>query len=184
MPGGPGQKPTMIRTLTAFVGFGLAAAILWFVPDFGDLASNSVWSVPLVWAAAGLVGALFYQVGGGLRLRPNVYLLAFVALPWTVLAAGLVAVASNDPVWIADRVRDILPDAWLTRWQPSVAAFAFASGALIAFGVCGPRRAERVAVVDEPAVHDEVAHDEVVTEQPVIEQSATEPTVVVGAPSE
>jgi hypothetical protein len=170
-----GAEPTMMRTLTTFVGFGLAALILWLAPDIGDLFLSSAWGVALAWVAAGAVGALFYQIGGGLRLRPNLPLLALVAAPWTLLAAGLVAVSASDPVWIADRTREALPDAWLGRFLPSTAAFAFGSGLLIAFGVLGPRRAERVAAVEDPALHD---HD--VVQEPVAAPTAE----LVGTPAE
>ena len=64
----------MIRALTALIGFALAAVILYFVPDAGNIISSPAWSVPLLWAAAGLVAGIFYQAGGlrrpGMKVNP------------------------------------------------------------------------------------------------------------------
>jgi hypothetical protein len=144
----------MIRALTALIGFALAAAILYFVPDAGDIIDNPVWSVPLLWAAAGLVAGVFYQAGGLRRpgWRVNVPLFLFVFIPWTVITAALVASGTGDPAWLADEARSIAGDDVLARWSDSLAAFAFASGLLLAFSVLEPR----VGVVEEPVVEREV----------------------------
>jgi hypothetical protein len=137
----------MIRALTALIGFALAAVILYFVPDAGDVVSDPVWSVPLLWAAAGLVAGIFYQAGGlrrpGLRMNPWLFLLVFV--PWTAVTVGLIAASTGDPSWLADRARSIAGQDAIDRWTASLAAFAFVSGLLLAFSVIEPR----TAVVEE-----------------------------------
>src|SRR3954453_5726189 len=131
----------MIRALTALVGFALAAAILYFVPDAGNIIDNPAWDVPLLWAAAGLVAGVFYQAGGLRRpgMRANVGMLLFVFLPWTAIAASLVAFSTGDPAWLSDQARSIAGDDALNRWLPSLAAFAFGSGLLLAFSLFEPR---------------------------------------------
>jgi hypothetical protein len=130
----------MIRALTTLVGLAAAAAILYFVTDVGD-SGGSWWPKALVWAAAGLVLGILYQGGGrrGPGLRMNLPMLILAFLPWTVLTAALVAVEANDPVWLADRGRDILPDSWIARWEFSLPAFAFCAGLLLAFSLLEPR---------------------------------------------
>src|SRR5258705_3723902 len=102
----------MIRALTALIGFALAAAILYFVPDAGNVIDNPVWAVPLVWAAAGLVAGVFYQSGGLRRpgMRVNVPMLLFVFVPWTVVAASLVAFVTGSPAWLSDQAPSITRD--------------------------------------------------------------------------
>lgn len=130
----------MIRALSTLVGLAAAAAILYFVTDVGD-GGGSWWLFALVWAAAGLAVGVLYQ-GGGRRapgLRRNLPLLLLAFLPWTVLTAALVALQANNPVWLADRGRDILPDAWIARWEVSLPAFAIVAGVLLAFSLLEPR---------------------------------------------
>jgi hypothetical protein len=131
----------MIRALTALIGFALAAVILYFVPDAGDVISDPVWSVPLLWAAAGLVAGIFYQAGGLRRpgMRVNIPLLLLVFLPWTVVTAALVAANTGDIGWLADEARSIAGQNAIDRWTASLAAFTFASGLLLAFSVLEPR---------------------------------------------
>jgi len=145
----------MMRALTALIGFALAAVILYFVPDAGDLIDNPVWDVPLLWAAAGLVAGIFYQAGGLQRpgMRVNVPLFILVFIPWTVVAASIVAAGTGDPSWLADEARSVAGDDALARWGDSLAAFAFASGLLLAFSLLEPRL--RVDVV-EPVVEREI----------------------------
>jgi hypothetical protein len=130
----------MIRALTTLVGLAGAAAILYFVTDVGD-GGGSWWTFALLWAAAGLVLGILYQSGGrrapGVRMNVSLLILAF--LPWTVLTAALVAVEAGKPVWLADRGRDIIPDAWIARWEFSLPAFAFGIGLLLAFSLIEPR---------------------------------------------
>jgi hypothetical protein len=130
----------MIRALTTLVGLAAAAAILYFVTDVGT-GGGSWWSFALIWAAAGLVLGILYQSGGrrapGVRMNLPLLILAF--LPWTVLTAALVAVQAGKPVWVADRGRDIIPDAWIARWEFSLPAFAFGVGLLLAFSLIEPR---------------------------------------------
>jgi hypothetical protein len=156
----------MIRALTALIGFALAAAILYFVPDAGDVINDPIWGVPLLWAAAGLVAGIFYQAGGLRRpgMRVNVPLFLFVFVPWTVVTASLVAAGTNQPAWLADQARSIAGDGALARWQDSLAAFAFASGLLLAFSLLEPRL--RVDVVEEIVERDAVT-GEVRNVQPV-----------------
>ena len=144
----------MMRALTALIGFALAAVVLYFVPDAGDVIDSPVWDVPLLWAAAGLVAGIFYQAGGLSRpgMRVNVPLFLFVFIPWTVVAAAVVAAGTGDPTWLADEARSVAGDDVLARWSDSLAAFAFASGLLLAFSLLEPR----VAVVEEPVVEREV----------------------------
>ena len=130
----------MIRALTTLVGLAAAAAILYFVTDVGN-GGGSWWLFALVWAAAGLALGVLYQ-GGGRRapgLRMNLPLLILGFLPWTVLTAALVSQEANKPVWLADRGRDLLPDAWMARWEASLPAFAFGVGLLLAFALIEPR---------------------------------------------
>jgi hypothetical protein len=130
----------MIRALTTLLGLAGAAAILYLVTDVGT-SGGSWWSRALLWAAAGLAVGIFYQAGGrrapGVRMNLPLLILAF--LPWTLLTAALVAVEANKPVWLADRGRDILPDAWILRWEVSLPAFAFLVGMLLAFSLLEPR---------------------------------------------
>jgi len=130
----------MIRALTTLVGLAGAAAILYFVTDVGD-GGGSWWTFALLWAAAGLVIGILYQSGGrrapGVRMNVPLLILAF--LPWTVLTAALVAVEAGKPVWVADRGRDIIPDAWIARWEFSLPAFGFGVGLLLAFSLIEPR---------------------------------------------
>ncbi len=144
----------MIRALTALVGFALAAVIFYFVPDAGDVIDNPVWAVPLLWAAAGLVAGIFYQAGGMRRpgMRVNVPLFLFVFIPWTVIAAAVVAAGTGDPAWLADEARSVAGDDVLARWSDSLAAFAFASGLLLALSMLEPR----VGVVEELVVEREI----------------------------
>jgi hypothetical protein len=162
----------MIRALTTLVGFALAAAVLYFVPDAGNVIDDPVWDVPLVWAAAGLVAGVFYQAGGLRRpgMRANVSMLLFVFLPWTVVSASLVAFSTGDPSWLSDEARSVAGADMLTRWLPSLAAFAFGSGLLLAFSLFEPK-------VQTEA--DEVVERDVVTE-PVV---AAAPVAVVPAAS-
>ena len=130
----------MIRALTTLVGLAAAAAILYFVSDIGQ-SGGSFWPIAGAWAAAGLAVGVFYQ-GGGRRapgLRMNVPLMILGFLPWTLLSAALVAVVAGNPVWLADRGRDLLPDRWIARWELSLPAFAFGSGLLLAFALIEPR---------------------------------------------
>jgi hypothetical protein len=131
----------MIRALTALIGFALAAVILYFVPDAGDVISDPVWSVPLLWAAAGLVAGIFYQAGGLRRpgMKVNIPLFLLVFLPWTIVTAAVVAHSTGDPSWLADRARSIAGRDALDRFTASLAAFAFGSGLLLAFSVLEPR---------------------------------------------
>jgi hypothetical protein len=146
----------MIRALTALIGFALAAVILYFVPDAGDVITDPVWSVPLLWAAAGLVAGIFYQAGGLRRpgMRVNIPLLLLVFLPWTVVTAALVASSTGDISWLADEARSIAGQSALDRWTASLAAFAFASGLLLAFSVLEPRTG---VVLEEVVADDTVA---------------------------
>jgi hypothetical protein len=130
----------MIRALTTLVGLAAAAAILYFVTDVGA-NGGSVWLVALVWAAGGLAVGVLYQLGGRRApgLRTNLPLLIIGFLPWTILTAALVAIQANKPVWLADRGRDVLPDAWIVRWEVSLPAFAIVSGLLLAFSLIEPR---------------------------------------------
>jgi hypothetical protein len=150
----------MIRALTALIGFALAAVILYFVPDAGDVISDPVWSVPLLWAAAGLVAGAFYQAGGLRRpgMRVNLPLFLLVFLPWTVVTAALVAATTGDPGWLADQARSIAGQDAIDRWAASLAAFAFGSGLLLAFSLLEPR----TEVVAEHVVRDDVVTDHVV----------------------
>ncbi len=174
----------MIRALTALIGFALAAVVLYFVPDAGDIIDNPVWDVPLLWAAAGLVAGIFYQAGGLRRpgMRINVPLFLFVFIPWTVIAAAVVASGTGDPTWLADEARSVAGDDVLARWSDSLAAFAFASGLLLAFSVLEPR----VGVVEEEVVEREVVttDDEVrdtVVERPVADETIVAAPVAAGA---
>jgi hypothetical protein len=130
----------VIRALTTLAGAAAAAAILYLVSDIGQ-RGGSYWPIALVWAAAGLALGVFYQAGGRRApgLRTNTPLLIFAFAPWTVLTAALVAVEAHDPVWLSDRAKDLLPDAWISRWQVSLPAFAFAAGLLLAFSLLEPR---------------------------------------------
>jgi hypothetical protein len=130
----------MIRALTTLVGLVAAAAILYFVSDI-DQTGGSFWVVALVWAAAGLVVGVLYQAGGRRApgVRMNLPLLIAGFLPWTLLSAALVAVQAGQPVWLADRGRDVLPDRWIPRWDMSLPAFAFGSGLLLALALIEPR---------------------------------------------
>jgi hypothetical protein len=130
----------MIRALTTLVGLAGAAAILYFVTDAGN-GGGSWWSFAGLWAAAGLVLGILYQSGGRRApgVRMNVPQLVFAFLPWTVLTGALVAVQAGKPVWLADRGRDIVPDAWIPRWDASLPAFAFGVGLLLAFALIEPR---------------------------------------------
>ena len=97
-------------------GLAAAAAILYFVTDIGT-GGGSLWPIALVWAGAGFALGVLYQ-GGGRRapgFRMNIPLLVLAFLPWTVLAAALVAIQANNPVWLANRGRDIIPSAWIAR---------------------------------------------------------------------
>jgi hypothetical protein len=146
----------MIRALTALIGFALAAVILYFVPDAGDVISDPVWSVPLLWAAAGLVGGIFYQAGGLRRpgMRVNLPMLLLVWLPWTIIAASLVAAKTGDPSWLADRARSVAGQDAIDRWSASMSAFAFTSGLLLALSLLEPRTD---VVVEDVAADDTVA---------------------------
>jgi hypothetical protein len=131
----------MIRALTALIGFALAAAILYFVPDAGNVIDDPVWSVPLLWAAAGLVAGAFYQAGGLRRpgMKVNIPMLVLVWLPWTVVTAALVAADTGSPSWLADRARSVAGQGAIDRWSASLAAFAFTSGLLLALSLLEPR---------------------------------------------
>jgi hypothetical protein len=145
----------MIRALTTLVGLAAAAAVLYFVTDVGD-SGGSWWLFALVWAGAGFVLGVFYQ-GGGRRapgIRMNLPLLIVAFLPWTVLTAALVALEANKPVWLADRGRDIIPDAWIGRWEVSLPAFAFGAGLLLALALIEPRIGIRES---EPALDSTTA---------------------------
>jgi hypothetical protein len=181
----------MIRALTTLVGLAGAAAILYFVTDAGT-SGGSWWSFAALWAAAGLVLGILYQSGGRRApgVRMNVPLLIFAFLPWTVLSAALVAVEAGKPVWLADRGRDIIPDAWIARWEFSLPAFAFGVGLLLAFALIEPRVGIRevapaldssTAPVEAytPYVPPEPAHTPVTAVQPAVAPSepAPEPTI-------
>ena len=170
----------MIRALTTLVGLAGAAAILYFVTDVGT-GGGSWWSFALLWAAAGLVLGILYQSGGrrapGVRMNVPLLILAF--LPWTVLTAALVAVQAGKPVWVADRGRDIIPDAWIAHWEFSLPAFAFGVGLLLAFSLIEPRIGIRevapaldatTAPVEAytPYVPPEPAHTPVTAVQPAL----------------
>jgi hypothetical protein len=183
----------MIRALTTLVGLAAAAAILYFVTDVGD-GGGSWWLFGAVWAAAGLALGVLYQ-GGGRRapgLRTNVPQLIQAFLPWTVLTAAHVALQANDPVWLADRGRDILPDCWIGRWEVSLPAFALVSGLLLAFSLIEPRIGIRdtppvvdstTAPIEEytPYVPPEPAYTPITAVQPVTRPEAE--TVVTGDPN-
>ena len=158
----------MTRALTALIGFALAAAILYFVPDAGNVIDNPVWAVPLVWAAAGLVAGVFYQSGGLRRpgMRANVPLLLFVFVPWTVATASLVAFSTGSPAWLADEARSIAGVDVLNRWIPSLAVFAFVSGLLLALSLIEPRT---MTVIEERVVDE----DTVVATRETVDDDAT-----------
>jgi hypothetical protein len=181
----------MIRALTTLVGLAAAAAILYFVTDVGT-SGGSWWAFACLWAAAGLVLGVLYQ-GGGRRapgLRTNLPMLILAWLPWTILTAALVAVEAGKPVWLADRGRDLLPDAWIPRWEVSLPAFAFGAGLLFAFSLIEPRIGMRepppadstTAPVEEytPYVPPEPAPDVPVTAVQPAAPSDTRETVVTG----
>jgi hypothetical protein len=157
----------MIRALTALIGFALAAAILYFVPDAGDVISDPVWSVPLLWAAAGLVAGAFYQAGGLRRpgMRVNIPMLLLVWLPWTVVTASLVAADTGDPSWLADRARSVAGQDAIDRWSASLAAFAFVSGLLLALSLLEPRT--------EVVVEEVVADGTVAPRRTVVDNETT-----------
>jgi hypothetical protein len=159
----------MMRALTALVGFALAAVVLYFVSDAGDVISDPTWAVPSVWAAAGLVAGIFYQAGGARRpgVRMNVPLFILVFLPWTIVAASLVATSTGDPSWLADQARSIAGADTLDRWLPSLAAFAFGSGLLLAFSLLEPRTA---VIVQERTIDD---GDTIVHERQTVDDDAT-----------
>jgi hypothetical protein len=105
----------------------------------------------------------------------NFPLLVLAFLPWTILTAALVAIEADKPVWLADRGRDILPDAWIARWDASLPAFAIVSGLLLAFALLEPR----VGIRDTaPAVDTATAPVEAYTpyEPPEPPYTAPEPT--------
>ncbi len=56
-----------------------------------------------------------------------------------MLTAALVSQEAHKPVWLADRGRDLLPDAWIARWEFSLPAFAFGVGLLLALSLIEPR---------------------------------------------
>jgi hypothetical protein len=130
----------VIRALSTLVGAAAAVAILYVVSDIGQ-SGGSYWPIALVWAAAGLALGAFYQAGGRRSpgLRMNFPLLIFVFLPWTLLTSALVAYQAHNPVWLFDRAKDVLPNAWIPRLESSLPAFAFASGLLLAFSLLEPR---------------------------------------------
>lgn len=174
----------MVRALTTLVGLAAAAAILYVVSDIGD-NGGSLWPIAAVWAAAGLALGIFYQAGGRRSpgLRMNFPLLIFAFLPWTLLSAALVAVEANKPSWLADRGRDVLPDAWIARWEISLPAFAFGAGVMLAFSLLEPRIGVRPPDPDpiEPASSNPYVPDSpwqapeerptVIAAPPVVEQS-------------
>jgi hypothetical protein len=130
----------VVRALTTLVGLAGAAAILYFVTDLGD-GGGSYWVFALLWAAAGFAIGLLYQ-GGGRRapgLRTNIWMLLLAWLPWTLLTAAVIANRAGKPGWIADRARDVIPRAWLDRWEFSLPAFGVGVGLLLAFSLIEPR---------------------------------------------
>jgi hypothetical protein len=184
----------MIRALTTLVGLAGAAAILYFVTDVGT-SGGSWWSFALLWAGAGLVLGILYQSGGrrapGVRMNVPLLILAF--LPWTLLSGALVAVEAGKPVWLADRGRDIIPDAWIARWEFSLPAFAFGVGLLLAFSLIEPRIGIRevapaldstTAPVEAytPYVPPEPAQTPVTAVQPAIAAPPAPETVVTRQP--
>ncbi len=130
----------MIRALATLVGAAAAAAILYLVSDIGQ-SGGSYWPIALVWAASGLAFGILYQVGGRRApgLRTNIPLLIFACAPWTVLTAALVAYQAHNPVWLADRAKDLLPNGWITRLESSLPVFGFVTGLLLAFSLLEPR---------------------------------------------
>jgi hypothetical protein len=174
----------MMRALTALIGFALAAVILYFVPDAGDIIDNPVWDVPLLWAAAGLVAGIFYQAGGLRRpgMRVNVPLFLLVFIPWTVLAASIVAASTGDPSWLADEARSVAGDDALARWGDSLAAFAFASGLLLAFSLLEPR--VRVDVVEQVVEREVLTPVEGVNDVRPVQTAGDETIVTEPAASE
>jgi hypothetical protein len=172
----------MIRALTTLVGLVAAAAILYFVSDI-DQSGGSFWAVALVWAAAGLALGVLYQ-GGGRRapgVRMNVPLLIVGFLPWTLLTAALVAVEAGQPVWLADRGRDLLPDRWIPRWELSLPAFAFGSGLLLAFALIEPRIGSREESPPDSSTEPVAPYTPYVPPEPAPETpiTAVQPAVAV-----
>src|SRR6476659_6509690 len=78
----------MIRALTTLIGLACAAALLLLVPDVGAAAGGGLWKRAALFAAAGLVAGVVYQLGGIRRpgVVLNLPLLLGAFLPWTLLA--------------------------------------------------------------------------------------------------
>jgi hypothetical protein len=168
----------MVRALTTLLGLAAAAAILYLVSDVGD-SGGSLWPIAGVWAGAGLALGILYQAGGRRSpgLRMNVPMLIFAFLPWTLLSAALVAVEANNPVWLADRGRDVLPDSWIARWEVSLPAFALVAGVMLAFSLVEPRIGMRPP---EPEPVEPASSNPYVPESPW--QAPEERPTVIAAP--
>lgn len=152
----------MIRALTTLIGLACAAALLLLVPDVGAAAGGGLWKRAALFAAAGLVAGVFYQLGGIRRpgVKLNLPLLLGAFLPWTLLAIAICAHRAGTPSSLTDLVRDILPDSALRRWSLSFPILAFTSGLLLAFALVEPRVGDRPSepeVAEAEEIHEEPA---------------------------
>jgi hypothetical protein len=145
----------MARAFVTLIGFAIAGLVLYAVPDVTRFTDHPDWGVPALWALAGLVGVAAYRAGSlrGLSARPDVPLLVLVFFPWTVVAIAVIAHVTGEPATIASHARDLASRRVLDRLADSTGPLAFASGALLALGLVGPRA--RPVVRETVAAHDE-----------------------------
>jgi len=136
----------MARALVTLIGFAIAGLVLYAVPDVARYADHPDWGVPALWAIAGFVGLAAYRAGSlrGVSARPDIPILILVFLPWTVVTVAVIAHVTGDPATIASHARDIASRRVLDRLADSAGPLAFASGALLALGLVGPRRVRAV----------------------------------------
>ena len=146
----------MVRAAVALLGFAAAAAILYLVPDAGNVVTDPIWGVPLLWAAAGLVAGVAYQIGGLRRpgVKVNRGMLLVVFAPWAAVTLALIASLTDDPPWLARLASDLAGSDAVRRWESSLGIFAFVSGLLLALSVVEPRVARKVvtAPATTPAI--------------------------------
>lgn len=144
----------MVRALVTLLGAAGALALLYLAPEAGDELGNGLWGVAFAIAGAGFALGLLYQAGGirkpGVRL--NGWLLLLVAVPWTLLALGIVAQSADVGSNIAGWTRDVVPEDVLERWVTAMPAFALGSGLLLALALLEPRvgRRETLEPVSRP----------------------------------
>ena len=158
------------RAVFTLIGVAAAVALIWGAAQIGDDSTADYWALYGLIAAAGLTMALSQLLGGWTkwgwpRLSGAVFLLGF--LPALVVAAWVLGAGQPDENWLQRHVTDWSDGLGIGGVVEDLldlaGPLAFLAGLTFGFtfDTSGPRRAEVVEPVAEPA---EVPREEAVVE--------------------